>query len=312
MNGNGSGYTGTIRPEAGAYFSKLESSLCPGRTGNFFEVITVKEDSSKALIQNECTQTSSEVDVAQLGAQAYRKDHIVHDGRIYEHEMSRSAEYFNEALCDFSDRKFGILIRWYDAYLFHVAHIFPSNSAAHTVPAIRYSDYDFGNGNFGTGYLGTDFQLAVLDNYKMAENAFAGYFNGKVGNQQIEGALGICVTTTYTCQPVTLDIIGQSTSGHFKVQTTGTPATPVSGDLTFSGDIGQLNLTVQKPSKEAFACSGYVTKMNNELALGGCFNMPTDGSTPKKTMIQVRGQILWTSSSTGTANAKVCFDTTTP
>lgn len=291
------------------YYSKLDTGCGTDKNKSTFEVVTVSDTSDKALVQNDCSQNSREVPIAELDVKPYRQDHVILEGKIFEHEMSRDSNYFNEALCDFADKGFGILIRWYDTYLFHVAHTFTSTNA-YTTPVIRYSDYDFGNGNFGIGYQGTDFALAVLDNYKMAENAFAGYYNGKVNGQSVE-ALGLCVTTTHKCSPLDLTL-NKTSSSIEEFSVAGADAQngiSVNGTLLFSGDLGDLKLTVSAQSA-TYDCKGYVSKLNNELTLGGCTDRPTTGS-PKKVMVQVRGKIEFIGAQQGRVKSKVCLENKT-
>ncbi|MEQ1878923.1 MAG: hypothetical protein ABL958_19950, partial [Bdellovibrionia bacterium] len=67
-------------------------------------------------------------------------------------------------------------------------------------------------------------------------------------------------------------------------------------------------MTVETTGGQIFNCSGYVSKINNELSLGGCLNRPTDGTDPKSAMIQVRGQIHWVNENLGTSNSRICID----
>lgn len=299
MSGNGSGYTGH-RPEPGIYTTKLLSCANAGRP--LFETLTVAAGSDTVLIESECLQTSREVPVSDLGAESYRKDHLTHDNRIYERGLPRAAEYFNEALCDFPGEGFGLLIRWYDVYSFHVAHIFSRSAEPATVPVLRYSDHDFGNGNFGTGYLGTDFELAVLSSFRIGERGLAGVFNGKVAGATIE-AFGYCVSTEYTCSPEPLVVTASGESGRFAIQSASGGA--IDGDVRFTGELGELRLAVQVAG-ELYDCGGYVSKINNELSVGGCVNRPTGGGTPRPVMLQVRGQIQWSSDAAGTVDASLC------
>lgn len=305
--GNGSGYTG-LRPKDGNYFAKIDKANCASPSSpntEYFEVVTVKSDSNVAQVVDECAQVTRQVPVKDLDVKAYREDHVVMGGKIYEHEMSRSAEYYNEALCDFSDKGFGILIRWYEQYLFHVAHTFLVGEA-YTTPILRYNDYDFGNGNFGTGYVGQDFALAVLDNYKMDENAFAGYYSGKLKGVPVE-ALGLCVTTTHSCVDLQLNVDSTGSTDNFAISSISGAAVAVSGTLHFAGEIGDLRLTVTADSK-IYDCRGYVSKLNNHLTLGGCTDRPSNGQAPKKVMVQVRGEIKFSSPTKGTVNSKVCTE----
>jgi hypothetical protein len=298
---NGTGYSG-LRPEAGVYSARL---TCPaGQEG--FENLTVKDESDTVLIENECSQQSKEVNIANVDIKPYRKEHVTHDNQIYEKNLPREPEYFNEALCDFADKSFGILIRWYDVHLFHVGHIF-TMGGMEAKPVIRFSDVTLDDGHFGTGYMGENFSLAVINSFRI-EQGFAGIFTGKVAGADIVEAFGYCVTTIYDCKPIQLAVTSTGTSGQYSIQTLGTSDTNVVGTLGFTGDLANLQLDVTLSDGKTYDCNGYVFREANELTVGGCKDRPTDGSDPKQVMIQIRGKIDWQpGNESGTVNSKVCI-----
>ena len=301
---NGTGYSG-LRPDAGVYSARL---TCASSGAEGFENLTVKDDSDIVLIENECTQQSSEVQITDVSYQPYRKDHLGHKDQIYEKNMPRDPLYYNEAMCDFADKKFGILIRFYDQTIFHVGHIFTMNGAT-AFPVVRLSDVTLPGpeGYTGTAYMGDNFELAVVNSYPIGDG-FVGVFNGKVDNEDIHEAVGFCITTVYTCNPIQLTVSSAGTAGAFTITSTGGTNTIVAGTMIRSTeipDIYALDLDVGIEGK-GYDCTGYVHTMTNELSIGGCLDRPSDGSDPKRVMVQVRGIIQWQTTDLGTVNSKVC------